>query len=157
MIFISHRGCIVGPNPQRENSLSFIYEAIQAGYDVEIDLWMIDDHLWLGHDAPTYPVNFAQLDSLRDRLWCHAKNVETITPLISEGYHCFWHQEDDVTLTSKNYIWTFPGRKIITDAIAVMPERVPDWDILQAGGICSDYIERYKQQHESSISSSRES
>ena len=39
MILISHRGNIDGPNEVRENSPYYIMEALEAGYDVEIDLW----------------------------------------------------------------------------------------------------------------------
>ena len=36
MILISHRGNISGPNPERENHPEYIFEALQAGYDVDI-------------------------------------------------------------------------------------------------------------------------
>ena len=26
--------------------------------------------------------------------------------------HCFRHQEDDVTLTSRGYMWTYPGKPL---------------------------------------------
>ena len=58
MILISHRGNINGPNKDKENSLSYIQEAINLGYDVEIDLWVINGELFLGHDSPQYIVNF---------------------------------------------------------------------------------------------------
>jgi hypothetical protein len=34
----------------------------------------------------------------------------------------FFHQEDDITLTSKGYIWAYPGKQPIKNSIAVMPE-----------------------------------
>ena len=37
MKLISHRGNIDGPQPDRENSPNYINEAIEAGYNVEID------------------------------------------------------------------------------------------------------------------------
>jgi hypothetical protein len=56
MIYISHRGNIDGKNPQLENKPSYIDHAISLGYDVEIDIWMIDGFLFLGHDAPQYGI-----------------------------------------------------------------------------------------------------
>jgi hypothetical protein len=34
----------------------------------------------------------------------------------------FWHQNDDFTLTSKNYIWTYPGQPYTASSVIVMPE-----------------------------------
>jgi hypothetical protein len=59
--------------------------------------------------------------------------------------HCFWHQDDDLTLTSKNFIWTYPGKDLINGAIAVLPEIELHKNIENAGGICSDFIENYKK------------
>ena len=42
MKLISHRGNLEGPNPERENHPDYIYGALQAGYDVEIDVWWVE-------------------------------------------------------------------------------------------------------------------
>jgi len=57
MILISHRGNINGKNPTRENSPDYIMETISMGYDVEIDIWLIDNDLFLGHDNPQYKID----------------------------------------------------------------------------------------------------
>lgn len=149
MILISHRGNIDGPNPERENTLEYIQEAIEAGYDVEIDLWLVDYEPWLGHDKPQYQTEWHDIEELGlKNLWVHCKNIEMLDDLLPyPSFHCFWHQEDDVTLTTNKYIWTYPGKTLIEGAIAVMPERFPEWDISKAGGICSDYISKYKEPH----------
>jgi hypothetical protein len=56
----------------------------------------------------------------------------------------FWHQEDVLSLTSKKYIWVYPGKQPIENSIAVMPEIEND-DISLCLGICSDYILKYKK------------
>ena len=38
MILISHRGNVNGKLPNRENTISYIKEAIAKGFDVEIDI-----------------------------------------------------------------------------------------------------------------------
>ena len=61
MILISHRGNINEVNLERENTQSYIQEAIDLGYDVEIDIRYIDGKFWLGHDESDYEVNLSWL------------------------------------------------------------------------------------------------
>jgi hypothetical protein len=58
MILISHRGNISGPNPEQENHPDYIWAAIQAGYDVEVDVWFENGKFMLGHDEPQYEFPF---------------------------------------------------------------------------------------------------
>jgi hypothetical protein len=146
MKLISHRGNLIGPNLERENSPSYLQEALDKGFDVEIDFWIIEDKLYLGHDKPQYLISDSWLTQYLYRIWVHCKNPEAIIYL-QENYpqiNYFWHQEDTLTLTSKKYIWVYPGKQPIKDSIAVMPEIYND-DISQCSGICSDYIENYKK------------
>lgn len=62
MILISHRGNIDGKKPHLENQPDYIDEAIALGYDVEIDVWLIDGVLFLGHDAPQYEISDVWLE-----------------------------------------------------------------------------------------------
>ena len=39
-IWIAHRGNTRGPNPEKENQPEYILQAINEGFDVEIDVWM---------------------------------------------------------------------------------------------------------------------
>jgi hypothetical protein len=143
VIYISHRGNLLGPNPDRENSPPYIVEALNAGYDVEVDVRLVDGVLQLGHDQPQYPTTIDFLSN--PSIWVHCKDIETLDYLTHNGnVHYFWHQSDDVTLTSQGYCWTYPGRQLITGGIAVLPELYPNWDILLAGGICSDSIGNYR-------------
>jgi hypothetical protein len=149
MILISHRGNISGPNPERENHPEYIFEALQAGYDVEVDVWFIDGKFMLGHDEPQYEFPFPLLDNNFPKMWLHCKNIQALEVLHSldskgEKINYFWHQEDTVTLTSKNYIWAYPGKQPIKNSIAVIPEIHND-DVDTCFGICSDYIENYKK------------
>ena len=140
---ISHRGNILGPNEEKENCPKYIEEAL-INYDVEIDVWLVDGNYFLGHDKPIYPINKAFLQN--QKLWCHAKNLEALTGMLKDNQiHCFWHQEDDVALTSSGFIWTYPGKKIAEEkAIAVIPEKNNfEWDISKAEGICSDFVGKY--------------
>jgi len=142
MILISHRGNINGRISEMENNPTYIYNALNKEFEVEIDVWYKDGGWYLGHDKPEYHIN---LDYLRNKkLWCHAKNIEALTLMLENNIHCFWHQEDDVTLTSCGFIWTFPGRKLTEKSICVLPEKIDEIP-KDCIGICSDYIEKYKK------------
>jgi hypothetical protein len=142
MILISHRGNLDGPNKERENSPSYITEALDQGFDVEVDIWVKDDKIYLGHDNPQYEIELSFF--YFKKLWCHAKNIEALLFMVKNNIPIyFWHQNDDVTLTSNNYIWTYPG-KDITELSIVLPDGIENYQIDNCGGICSDYINKYK-------------
>ena len=147
MILISHRGNLKGPHPD-ENHPDYILRALVAGFNVEIDVWFINGKFKLGHDEPTYDFPFELFENHFSKLWLHCKNVEAMVALNEfpneNLLNYFFHQEDDITLTSKGYIWAYPGKQPIKNSIAVMPELNKD-DLTQAIGICSDYIKDYKE------------
>lgn len=143
MFFISHRGNIGGPQPLRENHPTYILEALKKRYHVEIDVWKNDSRWYLGHDKPQYKIDIKFLK--RKGLWCHAKNREALAEMLKhKDIHCFWHQNDDYTLTSRKYIWVYPGQKVVPGCIVVKPENNNFKPPKNVGGICSDYIEHYR-------------
>jgi hypothetical protein len=144
MILISHRGNINGKKEELENKPQYIDESLSLGYDVEVDVWFIDGIFYLGHDNPQYGISLDWLYERKDKLWVHCKNVESIEKFntLNENYNYFWHQEDIVTLTSKNFIWVYPGKQPIKNSISVLPELFND-NTSVCIGICSDYIQNY--------------
>ena len=140
MILISHRGNIYGRKPQLENGESYCQEAFDAGYNVEIDVWYTDTW-WTGHDRPQYRVDADFF--FKEEVWCHAKNIEALNKLLKLKAHCFFHQNDNVTLTSKGFIWTSPTQQLTDKSICVLPE-LQKVDIEGCIGICSDYVKRFK-------------
>jgi len=144
MILISHRGNLRGKKTELENNPSYIQSTVDLCYDVEIDVWFVDGEWWLGHDNPEYKIS---VDYFSNKpFWIHAKNMEALCSLQSySSLNYFWHQEDDYTLTSKSYIWAYPGKSVlpVKKTIAVLPE-LNNNAIKNFSGICSDYIENYK-------------
>jgi hypothetical protein len=141
MIFIAHRGNTDGPNPELENRPDYVRLAQSLGFHVEVDVWHVDGKFFLGHDRPDHEVAAEFLEN--NTMWCHAKTVEALDAMIKNRFiHCFFHQNDDVTLTSRLGIWTFPGKKVLKNAICVMPEigGMPD----ECFAICTDYPIKYK-------------
>lgn len=141
MRIIAHRGNLHGPNPELENRDDYVMKAIDAGFEVEIDVWYVDDRFWLGHDEPRYEVGH---EFIRHRcLWCHAKTVETFDALLEYRYRavtCFFHQNDDVTLTSNGFLWTYPGKPLTKLSICVLPgEDLSPLTSVEVAGVCTDY------------------
>lgn len=141
MKLISHRGNLYGPNQATENSPQVVIQALHQGFEVEIDVWYVDDEWFLGHDSPQYPIGLPFLQ--QKGLWCHAKNLCALTGMLYHPFiHCFWHQTDYVTLTNRGIPWCFPGFSM-EKGISVLHSRnatIPRERIL---GICTDWISDY--------------
>lgn len=139
MILISHRGNLSGPDPEKENRLDYIQSALDQGYDVEIDVWA-SKKIWLGHDGPQYecPMNFL-VKNFR-KLWIHCKNIDSLEILTEvKMLNIFWHEEDDYTLTSKNFIWTYPGKQVCNKSVLVVDDAT-NYAGPPCFGLCSDYL-----------------
>lgn len=124
MIKIAHRGNVAGPNPSRENDVDYILEALGLGHHVEADVWYRHGKFFLGHDRPSsQSVSMEFLE--RPRMIWHAKNIEALHEMLhNPKIHCFWHESDQVTLTSCNWVWKYP-------------EVYEEGKLL---GICSDWL-----------------
>jgi hypothetical protein len=145
MIYIAHRGLFAGPDKGIENVPEQIQLALSLGYDCEVDVWYkAEGEWWLGHDAPTYNVDYDFI--AQAGLWLHAKNLAALYYLTGTPLNYFWHESDTQTLTSHHYIWTYPDRLLSKHSIMLLPEwsdpalmSTKDADCY---GICSDYIEK---------------
>ncbi len=146
MKLIAHRANIHGSNKELENNPNQIDKCIELGYDVEIDLRYdeLTGNMWLGHDAPQYPVTWHWLEQRGHKLWVHCKDFTTLNKLVfkENEYNYFWHQEDDFTLTSKGFVWTFPGKEVGVKSILV--DLNGDNIDQECYGICSDYVGKLK-------------
>lgn len=150
MIYIAHRGLFKGPNKKLENNPDQIQLAISQGFECEVDLRVVDDKLYLGHDEPQYEVSEDWLK--KSRLWIHSKNKEAMSWLYynqSYKFNYFWHEDDQHTLTSRGFIWTHPKSELLKFSVMVMPEYVDKTldNAVQADcfAICSDYVEKIRE------------
>lgn len=149
MIFIAHRGNLNGPKIDLENNPQYINAALDLGFNVEVDIWHLNNQFLLGHDEPVYPVDIEWLRKRSDFLWIHCKDKTSLEEFHilnrqSNVFNFFWHENDFVTLTSKGYIWALPGKQPIKNSIAVMPELYND-NVSTCRGICSDFIGKYSK------------
>ena len=140
MIYISHRGLINGKNKDIENHPDQIRLLLNKNINIEIDIRCHKNKLYLGHDEPMHEISKDFL--LNKNLWCHAKDFKSLEEMSKINCHYFWHQEDDYTITSKGFIWVYPGKPLIKNSICVIPEKHKN-DYSFCFGICTDYINNY--------------
>lgn len=144
MIFISHRGNTEGVDLKRENTTSYIQQALDLGYDVEIDLWGIKDKIYLGHDGPLEMIDEEFLYARQNNLWIHCKNYVALDFCISKKLHCFYHHTDKYTITSRGFVWAYPGEpRSSSNCISVLPEY--NTEFKEYVGVCSDNIKLIKE------------
>lgn len=147
MKLISHRGNINGLYPELENSHLYIQTAINSGYDVEIDVRLIDGKLFLGHDAPNYEISLNWLLERKDYLWVHTKNFGALQYLIDQNLRIFYHQKENHTIINNcNLIWSHElsesnERSIIPLLSQEDVTAYYKYNGREVAGVCSDFIE----------------
>ena len=114
MYFIAHRGNTNGPQPTFENKLEYLRHAyFELNHGVECDVRSYKNKLYLGHDDCQQPVEGAVADFIKlDRVYVHAKDIQSIPRLITLGCNVFFHKTDDVVFTSRGQIWCYPGKYV---------------------------------------------
>jgi glycerophosphoryl diester phosphodiesterase len=149
MKIIAHRGLLQGPDKTKENTIEGVERCLSAGFDVEIDVRYDGNHLLnVGHDSTNFKVIPSWL--YNDKLWIHTKDIETFEYLRdtdrNKELNYFYHTNEDFVLTSKGYIWAYPG-KIVKDSVWLFPERELEkynYSCIKSRlfnhiGICTDY------------------
>lgn len=139
MIKIAHRGNFKGRNSERENTATYIEEAINAGFDVMIDVWLLDGKWYLGYDFPKEVIDLSFME--RPQIWVRARDLPGYVSLYSQKkVHVFWHKDDDFTFTSKGIKWA--KTDVITrDGIMSMPSKFISRiriERLRPLGVCMD-------------------
>ena len=145
MKLIAHRGNTAGRQPERENTVSYLKEALDQGYEAECDVIFHNGKMYLGHDKPQEILPSSIL--LNKKIWFHAKDISALQILHEAEVNCFFHHTDAATITSKGFIWLHsvvnlnPEIMLNTDKIIqVMPRvRIPD-----LGGYCTDNVKDLK-------------
>ena len=152
MIYIAHRGNLFGARPDLENAPSYLADALQQGYHVELDVRLEHDGWRLGHDEGQHPINWQWLQ--RGGLWMHAKNPAAVRGLaaVTPRLRWLWHVDEEYAFTSWGELWTLPN----SDWSNVLPSSIVIYlgPPCEAGlrrpcaGICSDWAAVWKQQRE---------
>lgn len=151
-----------GPNPERENTLPYLKEALATGYDVEVDVWLLSapeskseplstrDALFLGHDKPLW-TDEVPLSFLRDsRVWVHCKNMAAFRFLKQfPDIKCFIQNNDDSIspVTGCDFIWVGNKCNFKVPDFGIENNYLFHWDGVNenypgwlSGGVYSDYV-----------------
>lgn len=147
-ILISHRGNIDSLKPDFENQPSYIDLAISLGYDVEMDVRVVNDLLFLGHDSPDYQISLQWLLDRKYNLWIHAKNFGALQTLIDYDLRVFYHQKENHTIINGcNLIWSHElseaNQKSIIPLLS-LDDISKHSNYVHVYGICSDFISEMK-------------
>lgn len=153
MKLISHRGNYLCPK-QNENHPEQIRYVIEQKFCnlCEVDIWIINNQAFFGHDEPKYFVD--ELNLFREKCIFHCKNPSAINYFYNrnfcnrEKYHYFWHENDRYALTNFEIPICYPGQAILPDSIIMKPEQSYfdlQWANNNCWGICTDYIYNYQQ------------
>jgi len=147
MKIISHRGNLKGSDLTTENTPKQIKLAIEKGFDVEIDVRVISNKIYIGHDKPEHKVSYKFISKYSLNLWIHCKNLDAFSffkernESVFCNYNYFWHDTDIITITSRGIPWCYPGT-YLPNGITV--HCGPDWtDAVKKNpkilGVCTDY------------------
>ena len=141
MKIIAHRANISGPDCKRENRIFAIEECINLKLDVEIDLRFNQGQFYLGHDKIQEKIDIEWLNKYQDYLWIHCKDFESLNKLRGTNLNYFWHNVDMFTLTSKQFIWTFPNNVVDINSVIVCQnfDETTKYSNTKAYAVCSDW------------------
>lgn len=136
---ISHRGNLYGRDVKSENNPEHIANVISNNkwMYVEVDLWLIKNKLFLGHDEPVYAIDGKFIEC--DRFYIHAKNIECLEYLVKNKYNnYFYHDKDEATIVSNGEIWCNKLKWIECSILnQVNVDTISDYKKYK--GICTDY------------------
>lgn len=138
---ISHRGNLIGPNPDLENKPTQI-ELASKFFIVEVDIRKIKNEYFLGHDFPQHCVSLEWLNKHKSRLFLHCKNNEAYSCNKLTEFHRFVHENENTVVCSKGYIIKHPNFKPVENSYNMMPE-ISEYEtietVLKSKAVCTDF------------------
>jgi hypothetical protein len=149
MLYISYRGIFDGQNFQDANTPNQIGKAFNAGFSCMVDVWRVDDKLYLGTTQPLTEVSPNFLKG--KRFWINVRNTEMQTWIQAQSStdypNYFWFndsEENDPATTSGGQIIT-PGTVPINNQSIVFLPEIQDRAMfstvkLRCYGVCSNYL-----------------
>lgn len=153
MLFISYRGIFDGQNFEDENTINQIGTAFNAGYSCMVDVWRVDDKIYLGSQQPLVEVTAGYIQG--NRFWLNARNNTMLVWLQSQpqnlypNYFSVPNPTPAYVTTSSGHQWVFGNVPTNSNSIIVLPE-IPDRGLfstvkLRNYGICSSYLSFIKR------------
>ena len=147
MLYISYQGIFDGKNYEDANTPDQIGTSFNNGFSCMVDVWRIDDALYVGSEQAPISVTDSYLRG--NRFWIKCANQETYDWFTTQSliqYPNYFYQPNSMAnvSTSSNKLWT-PGTVPVNDtSIIVLPE-IQDRGLfstvhLRCYGVCSTYL-----------------
>jgi len=149
MIFISYQGIYDGQNFESANTPDQIGKAFNNGFSCMVDVWRVDNKLYLGTNQPLTEVSERFLQG--PRFYINARNSDMLTWLQNQpiklypNYFSFPTLSENTPVTASNGYIITPGTvPINNNSIIYLPE-ISDRGLfstvkLKCAGICSVYL-----------------
>lgn len=121
---------------ERQHNISDInYYLQQTKFGVELDVRMINNQLFLGHDWPEQLLDINNEQTIRvnaDRILFHCKDINSYCYLSKSNFNCFTLDKDHIGISSKGDIIINASLGIIpiNEAIIAMPEHFNPYEKL---------------------------
>lgn len=152
MLYISYQGIYDGKNYEYANTPNQIGDAFNNGFACMVDVWRVNNRIYLGSYEPTTEVTEKYIQG--NRFWLNARNTDMREWLPTQSArlypHYFWSDDPDEPATvSSGQLWT-PGTVAINQSsIVVLPE-IQDRGMLstvhlRCYGVCSTYLNFIKR------------
>lgn len=155
MLYISYQGIYDGQNYEDANTPKQINKALGKGFSCLIDVWRVDDKLYVGTNGPTIEVPAKYIQG--PRFWINAVNTdmqEWIATQPSNLYPNYFHFDASTPpppyATASNGKLITPGTvPINTSSVMFLPE-INDRSLysmvkVKSYGICSGYLTLIKR------------
>ena len=109
---------------------------------MQIDVHWVDGVFFIGNEEPQHKLHHPSwLEN--PKLWCRARSIDALDAMIiNNRIHCFFHDKDEVVLTSRQFLWTLSTIQTVR-SIAVLPELNGQREF-RCAGVCSDFIRKIK-------------
>ena len=150
MFYISYQGIYDGSNYEDANTPPQISKALQRGFSCLIDVWRIDNKLYVGNNQPTIEVTERYIQG--NRFWINAKNTDMQTWIASQPsnlYPNYFHFDASTPpppyATASNGKLITPGTvPINTNSVMFLPE-INDRSLfsmvnVRCYAVCSTYL-----------------
>ena len=152
MLYISYQGIFDGKDYEDANTPDQIGRSFNNGFSCMVDVWRIDNTLYVGSEQAPISVTDKYLQG--NRFWIKCGNQETYDWFLTQSlrqYPNYFYQPNSMVnaLTSSNKLWT-PGTVPVNNtSIIVLPE-IKDRGLLstvhlRCYGICSTYLNFIKR------------
>jgi hypothetical protein len=155
MLYISYQGIFDSQNFEDANTPNQIRKAFNAGYSCMVDVWRVDNRIYLGSYAPTTEVTEKYIQG--NRFWLNARNVDMQDWLTAQPNRLypnyFWFTTPNpppAYVTASNGKLITPGTVPINNNSVIFLPEIDDRSLfstvhLRCYGVCSTYLTLIKR------------